>query len=102
MKTFGVEIENQHYQQFVVKGGSLISLRYLFVEGDASSASYFLAAAAIKGGTVKVTRIGRNSMQGDIRFAMCWKNGRDHLLGGDNDGISCTAPGGELTSSIWI
>lgn len=29
MKTFGVEIENQHYQQFVVKGGSLISLRVL-------------------------------------------------------------------------
>lgn len=29
MKTFGVEIENQHYQQFVVKGGSLTSLRAL-------------------------------------------------------------------------
>jgi 3-phosphoshikimate 1-carboxyvinyltransferase len=39
------------------------------VEGDASSASYFLAAGAIKGGTVKVTGIGRNSVQGDIRFA---------------------------------
>ncbi len=29
MKTFGVEIENQHYQQFVEKAGSLISLRVL-------------------------------------------------------------------------
>ncbi len=70
MKTFGVEIENQHYQQFVVKGGqSYQSPGTYLVEGDASSASYFLAAAAIKGGTVKVTGIGRNSMQGDIRFA---------------------------------
>ena len=66
MKTFGVEIENQHYQQFVVKGGqSYQSPGTYLVEGDASSASYFLAAAAIKGGTVKVTGIGRNSMQGD-------------------------------------
>lgn len=56
MKTFGVEIENQHYQQFVVKGGqSYQSPGTYLVEGDASSASYFLAAAAIKGGTVKVT-----------------------------------------------
>jgi 3-phosphoshikimate 1-carboxyvinyltransferase len=38
------------------------------VEGDASSASYFLAAAAIKGGTVKVTGIGKKSIQGDIQF----------------------------------
>ena len=37
--------------------------------GDASSASYFLAAAAIKGGTLKVTGIGKGSIQGDIRFA---------------------------------
>ena len=83
MKTFGVEIENQHYQQFVVKGGqSYQSPGTYLVEGDASSASYFLAAAAIKGGTVKVTGIGRNSMQGDIRFAdvlekmgatICWR-----------------------------
>lgn len=70
MKTFGVEIANHHYQQFVVKGGQQYHSRgrYL-VEGDASSASYFLAAGAIKGGTVKVTGIGRKSMQGDIRFA---------------------------------
>ncbi|EBW6102776.1 3-phosphoshikimate 1-carboxyvinyltransferase [Salmonella enterica subsp. enterica] len=70
MKTFGVEITNHHYQQFVVKGGQQYHSpgRYL-VEGDASSASYFLAAGAIKGGTVKVTGIGRKSMQGDIRFA---------------------------------
>ncbi|VDZ94869.1 3-phosphoshikimate 1-carboxyvinyltransferase [Salmonella enterica subsp. enterica] len=45
-------------------------------------ASYFLAAGAIKGGTVKVTGIGRKSMQGDIRFAdVLEKMGRDHYLG---------------------
>ncbi len=94
MKTFGVEIENQHYQQFVVKAGSLISLRVLYsVEGDASSASYFLAAAAIKGGTVKVTGIGRNSMRWIFALLMCWKMGA--TICGD-DYISCTR--GELNA----
>jgi 3-phosphoshikimate 1-carboxyvinyltransferase len=38
------------------------------VEGDASSASYFLAAGAIGGGPVRVEGVGRDSIQGDIRF----------------------------------
>ncbi|MFU2316735.1 3-phosphoshikimate 1-carboxyvinyltransferase [Rahnella sp. PCH160] len=70
MKTFGIEVENSQYQQFHIKGKQqYVSPGAYLVEGDASSASYFLAAAAIKGGTVRVTGIGKNSMQGDIRFA---------------------------------
>ncbi len=70
MKCFGVEVENHQYQKFVIQGGQQYrSPGDYLVEGDASSASYFLAAAAIKGGTVRVTGIGRNSVQGDIRFA---------------------------------
>lgn len=94
MKTFGVEIANHHYQQFVVKGGQQYQSpgRYL-VEGDASSASYFLAAGAIKGGTVKVTGIGRNSMQGDIRFADVLEKMGATITWGD-DFIACTR--GEL------
>lgn len=70
INTFGGKIENQDYQHFVIKGGQQYQSpeKYL-VEGDASSASYFLAAAAIKGGTVRVTGIGKNSLQGDIHFA---------------------------------
>ncbi|MDX8924945.1 3-phosphoshikimate 1-carboxyvinyltransferase [Salmonella enterica] len=94
MKTFGVEITNHHYQQFVVKGGQQYHSpgRYL-VEGDASSASYFLAAGAIKGGTVKVTGIGRKSMQGDIRFADVLEKVGATITWGD-DFIACTR--GEL------
>lgn len=94
MKTFGVEITNHHYQQFVVKGGQQYHSpgRYL-VEGDASSASYFLAAGAIKGGTVKVTGIGRKSMQGDIRFADVLEKMGATITWGD-DFIACTR--GEL------
>ncbi|MGF1698909.1 3-phosphoshikimate 1-carboxyvinyltransferase [Photobacterium makurazakiensis] len=70
MAQFGVEVENRDYQEFVVKGGQTYQAPGEFlVEGDASSASYFLAAAAIKGGEVKVTGIGKKSIQGDIQFA---------------------------------
>lgn len=70
MKTFGVNVKNQNYQSFEIRGQQQYQSpgEYL-VEGDASSASYFLAAAAIKGGTVRVTGIGKNSLQGDTKFA---------------------------------
>ncbi|WP_265448261.1 3-phosphoshikimate 1-carboxyvinyltransferase [Enterobacter hormaechei] len=96
MKTFGVEVENQSYQRFVVRGAQQYQSpgNYL-VEGDASSASYFLAAGAIKGGTVKVTGIGRNSVQGDIRFADVLEKMGAVVTWGD-DFISCTR--GELNA----
>ncbi|UTM56270.1 3-phosphoshikimate 1-carboxyvinyltransferase [Photobacterium sp. CCB-ST2H9] len=70
MAQFGVSVENDNYQRFIVKGGQQYqSPGDFLVEGDASSASYFLAAAAIKGGEVKVTGIGKSSIQGDTQFA---------------------------------
>ncbi|MBU5376876.1 MAG: 3-phosphoshikimate 1-carboxyvinyltransferase [Pantoea sp.] len=94
MRCFGVEVENQQYQRFVIKGQQQYqSPGDYLVEGDASSASYFLAAAAIKGGTVRVTGIGRDSVQGDIRFAdVLEKMGATVEWGSDY--IACTA--GEL------
>ncbi len=70
MHDFGVEVDNDNYQRFLIKGGQTYSApgSYL-VEGDASSASYFLAAGAIAGGSIKVTGIGKKSVQGDIQFA---------------------------------
>ncbi|CRL63212.1 3-phosphoshikimate 1-carboxyvinyltransferase [Proteus vulgaris] len=89
INTFGGKIENQDYQQFVVKGGQQYQSpeKYL-VEGDASSASYFLAAAAIKGGTVRVTGIGKNSLQGDIHFASVLEKMGAKIRWGD-DYIEC-------------
>ncbi|KOO05881.1 3-phosphoshikimate 1-carboxyvinyltransferase [Vibrio hepatarius] len=70
MAQFGVEVENRDYQEFVIRSGqSYVAPGDFLVEGDASSASYFLAAAAIKGGEIKVTGIGKKSIQGDIQFA---------------------------------
>ncbi len=70
MNRFGVEVHNDNYQRFVIKGQQqYLAPGDFLVEGDASSASYFLAAAAIAGGTIKVTGIGKNAVQGDIHFA---------------------------------
>ena len=69
MRTFGVVVERDGWNTFVLrKGQTYRSPGILHVEGDASSASYFLAAAAISGGPVRVEGIGRNSIQGDVRF----------------------------------
>lgn len=70
MAKFGVTVKNDNYQTFTISGDAkYIAPGKFMVEGDASSASYFLAAGAIKGGTIRVTGIGQNSIQGDIRFA---------------------------------
>lgn len=70
MHSFGIKVRHYNYNVFYIKGNQtyLAPGNYL-VEGDASSASYFLAAAAIKGGTVRVNGIGRKSIQGDTLFA---------------------------------
>ncbi|WP_026958098.1 3-phosphoshikimate 1-carboxyvinyltransferase [Aliagarivorans taiwanensis] len=84
MASFGVDVENHDYQRFVIKGGQTYqAVEHFLVEGDASSASYFLAAAAIKG-EVKVTGVGRKSMQGDVQFAdVLEKMGADIEWGDD-------------------
>lgn len=70
MQRFGVSVCNLNYKTFIIKGKQCYkSPGHWLVEGDASSASYFLAAAAIKGGSIKVTGIGKHAVQGDIHFA---------------------------------
>ncbi|WP_339897620.1 3-phosphoshikimate 1-carboxyvinyltransferase [uncultured Gilvimarinus sp.] len=70
MAKFGVTVANNNYQSFNVSGKQTYqSPGEIMVEGDASSASYFLAAAAIGGGPVKVHGTGSASIQGDAKFA---------------------------------
>jgi 3-phosphoshikimate 1-carboxyvinyltransferase len=73
MRRFGVDIAREGWETFVVpRGARYASPGEIYVEGDASAASYFLAAGAISGlaggGPVRVEGVGRGSIQGDIRF----------------------------------
>jgi 3-phosphoshikimate 1-carboxyvinyltransferase len=67
---FGVQVARDGWRSFAVPGGRCYrSPGVVHIEGDASSASYFLAAGAIGGGPVRVEGVGRDSLQGDVRFA---------------------------------
>ncbi|GAB5031536.1 3-phosphoshikimate 1-carboxyvinyltransferase [Nannochloropsis oceanica] len=70
MQRFGVHVENDNDRTFTIRAGQTYrSPGQIFTEGDASSASYFLAGAAIAGGTVTVKGCGSESVQGDVYFA---------------------------------
>jgi 3-phosphoshikimate 1-carboxyvinyltransferase len=69
MKRFGVTVQRDGWQSFTMPAATYQSPGTIEVEGDASSASYFLAAGAIGHGPVRVEGVGRNSIQGDVRFA---------------------------------
>ncbi|MCC6197693.1 MAG: 3-phosphoshikimate 1-carboxyvinyltransferase [Burkholderiales bacterium] len=70
MRRFGVDVARDGWKRLTVPGGGgYRSPGTLAVEGDASGASYFLAAGAIGGGPVRVTGVGRESIQGDVAFA---------------------------------
>jgi 3-phosphoshikimate 1-carboxyvinyltransferase len=85
MRRFGVEVERDGWRRFAAPAGA----RYrtpgtVHVEGDASSASYFLAAGAIGGGPVRVQGVGRASVQGDVRFVEVLRAmGADVTVGDD-------------------
>jgi 3-phosphoshikimate 1-carboxyvinyltransferase len=67
---FGVAVRREGWSAFDIPSGSAFrSPGTLHVEGDASSASYFLAAGALGGGPVRVEGVGRASLQGDVAFA---------------------------------
>lgn len=70
MARFGVVVQREGWQRFTVIAGSrYVSPGTVYVEGDASSASYFLALGAVGGGPVRVEGVGRDSIQGDVKFA---------------------------------
>lgn len=70
MQHFGVRVEHTGWRHFVIPAQQKYrSPGHISVEGDASSASYFLAAGAIGHGPVRVQGVGRDSVQGDVHFA---------------------------------
>lgn len=70
MARFGVQVEHDNYATFRVTGNQQYqAVERIMVEGDASSASYFIAAAAIAGGEIEIKGVGAKSVQGDIGFA---------------------------------
>ncbi len=93
MKDFGVEIKRHGYERFIIQPSFFFPLSTYSIESDASAASYFFAAPAICGGTVRVENISRNSKQGDIAFLDILQQ-MGCIIGEDHDAITviCTNP----------
>lgn len=101
MRRFGVSVERRDWGRFEVPATDAYqSPGELFVEGDASSASYFLAAGVISGlrggGPVRVEGVGRASIQGDVRFTRVLEAMGGQVTTGDN-WIEATASAGAAT-----
>jgi 3-phosphoshikimate 1-carboxyvinyltransferase len=99
MSKFGIQVVRDGWQRFTIPANSqYISPKIIFVEGDASSASYFLAAGAIAGlkdAGVSVEGLGEQSIQGDVRFteALALMGGKisygaNHISAGKADKIN--------------
>jgi 3-phosphoshikimate 1-carboxyvinyltransferase len=70
MKKFGVDVKRDQWRAFEIPAGSrYASPGTVNVEGDASSASYFLGAGLLGRGPLRIDGVGRDSTQGDVRFA---------------------------------
>ena len=92
MERFGVVVQRDGWSRFVVPAGQrYVSPGRISVEGDASTASYFLAAGALGGGPVRVVGAGRRSIQGDVKFADALATMGVEITWGD-DWIEARAP----------
>lgn len=82
---FGIEVQRDGWSRFVLPARARYrSPGEIFVEGDASSASYFLAAGAIGGGPVRVEGVGLASIQGDVQFADALNRMGANVMAGAN------------------
>jgi 3-phosphoshikimate 1-carboxyvinyltransferase len=92
MAKFGINVKRHDWREFVIPADArYVSPAVIHVEGDASSASYFLAAGAIGGGPVRVHGVGAASIQGDVKFADSLAQMGARIEMGDN-WISASAP----------
>uniref|UniRef100_A0A7C5AL79 3-phosphoshikimate 1-carboxyvinyltransferase n=1 Tax=Desulfobacca acetoxidans TaxID=60893 RepID=A0A7C5AL79_9BACT len=68
LAAFGITCHRENYHRFMVPGGQHYQSRHYDIEADASSASYFWAAAALTGGRVTIANLDLDSVQGDLDF----------------------------------
>ena len=85
MARFGVNVTRDGWSSFTIDAGAAYtSPKEIYVEGDASSASYFLALGALGGGPLRVTGVGLSSIQGDVKFANALQMMGANVMMGEN------------------
>ena len=90
MQSFGISVETDAFRSFLVTKEAIYQSPGVYaIEPDASAASYFLAAAAICGGSVTVQGLSKNSLQGDVAFAECLEQMNCEVMWGENFITAC-------------
>ena len=84
MRRFGIEVVRDDWRAFHIPATGYASPGTIAVEGDASSASYFLAAGALGAGPLRVDGVGRASIQGDVKFIDALARMGANVSAGDN------------------
>ena len=85
LKKFGLIVNNKIKNKFLIEAKqSYKNPSHIMIEGDASSATYFLAASAISGKKIKINGVGNKTIQGDIRFIEILKKMGVHVDIGDD------------------
>lgn len=85
MARFGVTVTRKAWSSFTIDADARYnSPKEIYVEGDASSASYFLALGALGGGPLRVTGVGLSSIQGDVKFANALQLMGANVMMGEN------------------
>jgi 3-phosphoshikimate 1-carboxyvinyltransferase len=84
ISSFGVNVERDGYHSFFIRAGQHYLPRTYLIEGDASNASYFFAAAAITKGRIRVENFSPNSIQGDAEFLTILEEMGCEVIRGEN------------------
>jgi|SRR3989344_303544 len=84
MEYFGVKMRNLGYKKYLIKNGKYQTQEYS-VEGDFSSAGYFLAVAALTYSTITLKNLNPNSKQADIRFLEILESMGNEIIKADNE-----------------
>lgn len=102
MEKFGVHAINEDWRRFVLPAQQTYrSPGKIYVEGDASSASYFLAAGAIGGGPVRIIGVTKDSAQGEIKFAEALEKMGARITYGEN-WVESSAPSSEKSAARYL
>lgn len=99
MREFGVSVVRRGYAGFVVSPSTYEARDYV-VEGDAMAAGYFWAAAAVTGGRVTIDNLGKNTRQGDARFAEVLEQMGATVQWCENQVSVCGPVGGRLRGGL--
>ena len=108
LRDFGIEIINNDYKEFIIKGNQEYKARNYKVEGDYSQAAFFLTANAI-GNKVEIDDVLANSAQGDkeaidilsrMGMTVQWNKSKNGIIPAENNDLKATIIDGSQCPDI--